>query len=266
MSDGTSSEASYEYEYESQHWDFGDDDYYEDVNRDEDVRTQFETRSSFHVSEAREISTSSPQLPNRSPQDAEVIPHTEGLQLRNITGNDGVARIEDDEPHVHDNHNGDNGERIQSDRVEQVITNQVELNVNSETQEVDADQDELDDVHDHNHSTVIHLNGFRYTRSHQSQWNISYRCSFYRRTLCRGKVQHDIRTATYTNWVVHSSQSSVVAPATYVDVLRQMESETDHLATTQQSLTAQQIWDLCGDDDPGCYKPSFCSCGLHAND
>jgi hypothetical protein len=38
------------------------------------------------------------------------------------------------------------------------------------------------------HSTSINLGGYQYTRAWSSQRKVSYRCSVYRSTGCRGKV------------------------------------------------------------------------------
>ncbi|KAF1318714.1 putative cleavage induced protein, partial [Globisporangium splendens] len=93
-------------------------------------------------------------------------------------------------------------------------------------------------------STTMHLQGYQYTKAYASQRKIAYRCSQYRRTGCKGKVDFSFSAKGYVNFHPHICQDDhVVVSTTTVNVEKEMKRAVDTLAISDTSLTAHAVWD-----------------------
>ncbi|EGZ11310.1 hypothetical protein PHYSODRAFT_338030 [Phytophthora sojae] len=203
MSDGTSSEASYSYESESQHWEFGDYDYLDDADDQVEVEdAQFEdnrqplalgmTRSSSQdAREDQQLVTDQDRDGEGGPrlQDSNEDGGTEGGQRRDQLRNTGVRRWE--------------MMTLKTTRVTKWILGRNKL-VGTMALTLTT--------------TAIMFDAIQLS-----------------------SILTGISTPERVSHV-----ATVIAPAAAaaaVDVSTRMEAETDRLATTNQGMTAQQIWE-----------------------
>jgi hypothetical protein len=172
MSDGTSSEASYSYESDSQHWDFGDDSSFEDEDQFNDVfGHRFEDG-------ALQAETGTPQARGGDPQISGGQPHDSSAepQLASVAGQGVSSGGDPTGADPRSQARADTGANASGPR------DSVRIRLVQDDQGVESDSDESDSGRVRGSSTVIHLNGLQYTRARQSSVKIAYRCSFYRRT------------------------------------------------------------------------------------
>ncbi|KAJ8519457.1 hypothetical protein ON010_g18074 [Phytophthora cinnamomi] len=94
------------------------------------------------------------------------------------------------------------------------------------------------------YGTVIIRNDFQYTRARVSSKKITYRCSIYRRTGCKGKVEFNLLSSIFSNPVSHTCRDDAVTADVIIDVTSQMEAYVDELAISDLSTTAQRVWDI----------------------
>lgn len=102
--------------------------------------------------------------------------------------------------------------------------------------------------------TTLTHRGFRYTRAWASQRKIVFRCSRYRGASCRGKLEFRIGNG-YIVTAEHTCHLTDVPNSPVIDLRDTMKSETDRIAITNLSLTAQAIWNTISNqfysmDDP----------------
>jgi len=97
-------------------------------------------------------------------------------------------------------------------------------------------------IRDGTHSTTINLGGYQYTRAWSSQRKVAYRCSVYRSTGCRGKVEFVAATMQYMNFEEHSCRRDAVVVPETTDITSAMQAAVDELALGDLAMSAMLIW------------------------
>ncbi|TYZ59909.1 hypothetical protein PybrP1_009222 [[Pythium] brassicae (nom. inval.)] len=95
------------------------------------------------------------------------------------------------------------------------------------------------------HRTVFFFDDHRRTKVTETMHKISYRCSGFRRTGCRGKLSFTTENMTFAISTPHtfSAQSALPTAATRVeDVTVEMMEATDSLAVADLRLAALAVW------------------------
>lgn len=93
------------------------------------------------------------------------------------------------------------------------------------------------------YSTIIQLNGFQYTKASSTSKKIAYRCSIYRRTNCKGKVDFSAAVMAFTNFLTHTCQTDAVELPKILDIESDMKTMIDSLAISSSNLVLSAFGD-----------------------
>ncbi|TYZ68480.1 hypothetical protein PybrP1_002284 [[Pythium] brassicae (nom. inval.)] len=95
------------------------------------------------------------------------------------------------------------------------------------------------------HRTVVFYDGVRPTKVTETMGKITYWCSAFRRTGCRGKLAYTAEAMSFAISTPHTCTAASVTPSTTVqveDVTSKMQTAIDALAVADLRLTALAIW------------------------